>query len=491
MDKEVGLNQKTGFHLGLLLIGVALVTLSQVRHGVNILGWIAPVPFLFYLLRTDGVRSRVFLCISLCIAWTLAAAKFITAPFPPMLIVINGLTFGFLSCVVYLGWSVLQRRLPPWMGHLTFPAMMVSLEWFQCTFTPLASNGSAAYTQLENLPILQFASLFGIFGISFLMYWFAAIVAGSLHHRKFFVRQSIAVTAVILTVAIYGSFRIGAPVEGKMAKVAMVGTDFDWFGEALPAQSERDHITDVLFARTRSAADAGARLIVWNEVSNIIFPAEEPHMVKRAAVIAGQYNSEVVMSFLVVLEVSPLRVENKLIRVSPDGDVADMYLKQKRVPGEPSVRGTRASPVTDSAIGRLGGAICYDFDFPGVARQLAVDGADIVYLPSSDTVGVDPFHSQIAAIRAIEGGYSVVRSTRMGLSAAIDPYGRIRGWQSANEQNDRILLATVPSESVRTLYAITGDLFCYLCLLFVVFSVGYSVYRRSIRLVETTPSSRG
>ena len=201
---------------------------------------------------------------------------------------------------------------------------------------------------------------------------------------------------------------------GRWQRWAMVGTDFDWFGEALPAQSERDHITDVLFARTRSAADAGARLIVWNEVSNIIFPAEEQHMLKRAAAVAREYNSEVVMSFLVALEVSPLRVENKLIRVAPNGEVADIHLKQKRVPGEPSVRGTAASQVTDSAIGRLGGAICYDFDFPQVARQLAVDRTDIAYVPSSGNQAQNGERASESAGEREEQAEKGVRSERAG-----------------------------------------------------------------------------
>ncbi|MBN2528203.1 MAG: hypothetical protein JXR76_17555 [Deltaproteobacteria bacterium] len=474
------LQRETIIQLGFLVLGVVLTALSQVRFGVGMLGWIAPVPFLLYLLRTKGVWSRVLLCIALCIAWTLATAKFITAPFPPTLIALNGMTFGVLSAIAFLSWQRLQQNLPLWMSHLTFPAIMLSLEWVQSEFTPLASNGSAAYTQLENLPFLQWASLFGIAGIGFLMYWFAAVVAGSLHHRRFYVRQSATVTALIVGAHIFGSFRIGAPLDSNMVKVATIGTDSAWFGEAIPSQKERARINDTLFNRTEAAATAGAKLIVWNEVSNIVFPTEEKTMVERAGAIAKRFNTHVVMSALVALETNPLRVENKLIRVSPNGNVKDTYLKQKRVPGEPSVPGQTPSQVSDSDIGRLGGAICYDFDFPQVARQLAIQHADIVYLPSSDTVGVDPFHSQIAAIRAIEGGYSIVRSTRMGLSAAIDYHGRIRGWQSANEENDRILLATIPSESICTLYALTGDIVSYLATLFVLFCIGYRFYRRQL-----------
>ena len=45
-----------------------------------------------------------------------------------------------------------------------------------------------------------------------------------------------------------------------------------------------------------------------------------------------------------------------------------------------------------------------------------------------------------------------------GLSAGIDPYGRLRGWLSANESQDRLLLVTLPASAVPTLYARIGDL---------------------------------
>jgi apolipoprotein N-acyltransferase len=40
---------------------------------------------------------------------------------------------------------------------------------------------------------------------------------------------------------------------------------------------------------------------------------------------------------------------------------------------------------------------------------------------------------------------------------AFDPYGRVRASLSAREQNDRVMLATVPTAQVRTLYAALGD----------------------------------
>jgi apolipoprotein N-acyltransferase len=66
-------------------------------------------------------------------------------------------------------------------------------------------------------------------------------------------------------------------------------------------------------------------------------------------------------------------------------------------------------------------------------------------------------HTQMAAVRAIEGGFSIPRSTRMGLSAGIDAHGRMRGWLSANESAENILLVSLPAHRVQTVYSVLGD----------------------------------
>jgi apolipoprotein N-acyltransferase len=111
----------------------------------------------------------------------------------------------------------------------------------------------------------------------------------------------------------------------------------------------------------------------------------------------------------------------------------------------------------DHAVGIAAGAICYDYDFPALALAHARLGVALVALPSSDWAGIDPMHTQMAAVRAIEGGFSLLRSTRMGLSAGIDAHGRLRGWLSSNESDDRVLVVTLPAQRVPTLYSTLGD----------------------------------
>jgi apolipoprotein N-acyltransferase len=52
----------------------------------------------------------------------------------------------------------------------------VAFEFLQSRFTPNATWGSLAYTQYGNLPLMQLAAVTGIWGITFLMAWFASVI---------------------------------------------------------------------------------------------------------------------------------------------------------------------------------------------------------------------------------------------------------------------------------------------------------------------------
>lgn len=161
------------------------------------------------------------------------------------------------------------------------------------------------------------------------------------------------------------------------------------------------------------------------------------------------------------------RFENKYLFIS-NGQVLDEYFKFHPVPGEGSIKGDRPSKVIEVNYGKVGGAICYDFDFPPLARELSKQGIELAVVPSSDWRGIDPFHSQMAVVRGIEGGYAVLRPARAATSMASDAYGRVRAAMNYFEENDKIMMASIPVKQVGTLYSKVGDIFVlflgiYLC----------------------------
>jgi apolipoprotein N-acyltransferase len=77
----------------------------------------------------------------------------------------------------------------------------------------------------------------------------------------------------------------------------------------------------------------------------------------------------------------------------------------------------------------------------------------------------------MAAFRAIEQGHSIVRSTRFGLSAAINPVGDMVAKMSSFDKNNKIMVAQLPVSAVKTVYSMIGDFFVYICALFLMYII--------------------
>lgn len=475
-----------------LAVGALLLVASQARFSVGSLAWFAAAPWLRYLRVTSGVRSRaVFVAASLA-AWTLVFAKIVTEPLPLAIAPLFSLPIGLILCVPYLLSTHLRRR-GEGFAVLAFAAAMVVGEWCLHGLLPFGTWGSAANTQLEQLALLQWASVAGIHGVSFLVYAMGAALEAAHwdRSRAGWRRVGLATAAVVALVAL-GEARLALSTGSGAPRtlVAAVGTDSTVGRGPLPSEADEREVQHRLFERTRRAAAAGARLVVWTEAATMVRPDQETAFQDRVAALAGELEVLVVAGYVVPLSGKPLRYRNRYALLGPDGTLKHVYDKHRPVPGEPAIAGTAPMPYHDDPeVGRIAGAVCYDYDFPRLALEHAALGADIVALPSSDWRGIDPIHTQMAALRAIEGGHSVVRSTRFGLSAAFDPHGRPRGWLSHFDTDDRILLASVPRDGVRTVYGVLGDWFPLACAVLLLWPFASRVGRWYARRPWRTPSS--
>ena len=247
---------------------------------------------------------------------------------------------------------------------------------------------------------------------------------------------------------------------------------------ALPGRDELAAVERGLVERTERAALAGAELVVWTEAATMVHPEDEAAWKARLSALAARLHVDLVAGYVMPLQLEPLRYANVYVLVRADGTIHHEYHKHHPVPGEPAVPGEGPSPVVEDEHGRMAGAICYDYDFPRLALAHARAGVDLVALPSSDWRGIDPIHTPMAAVRAIESGHSIVRSARFGLSAGIDPWGRLRGWNSHFDDEDRVLLVRLPVHGVATIYGRLGDWFPLSCGLVALGLVGLALRRR-------------
>ena len=449
-----------------LALGILTITAANMNVSIDLAGWFACVPFLLYLRQTSGTRSRLLFLAGLIIAWSVCIVKIVSPPMPFLMVFLFSVPISLFHLPGYLLWDRFKDR--KW-AILLFPSMMVIMEWIQYTFTTFASWGVAAYTQSHNIGIMQTVSLFGMPGLSFLVYWVNVSIAEMISSKKTsWLSLQLPIAAVLLFI-VSGSLRYElSKAHGRdTIKVAAVGTDSDVKGFPLPSKEVNDKVKENLFRRTAMAANSGARLVVWNEASTFIMPGEENAWRDSLSALSARLKTSLVAAFIVPLSESPVKYKNYYLFFDSSGKLLSTYNKHQPVPGEPAVKGTEPLKVFDVAGVSTGAVICYDYDFPYLAKGLGALKADLVADPSSDWRGIDPLHSRMAAFRAVEQGHSILRSTRFGLSAAITPYGEFAAQMSSYDNNDKLMMVNLPVKRVPTLYSVLGDFFVFLCIGFI------------------------
>ncbi len=453
-----------------LAIGVVTMALTHMTFSIEVMAWVSSVPFLIYLSLTRGWKSRLTFFLALVLAWSFVVTKIISEPIPMALVFLYSIPISLFHLPGYLIWSTFKNKK---YALFLFPVIMVIMEWIQYTFTPLASWGVAAYTMHDNVSLIQTVSLFGMAGLSFLIYWVNVSIASIIIKRKISFPTFQLPLIMLFLLIVFGSIRYDTSKARGIdtVTVAAVGTDSEASGLPLPTKEITEQTKTALFKRTKTAADGGAKIITWTEAAIFIMPEDEVEWINSITELAAELNITLIASYVSPISQSPLRYENKYQFIDSLGNITHTYLKHEPVPGEPAVQGTSPLEVTDITGTKVGAAICYDYDFPYLAKGFGELGADMVILPSSDWRGIDPVHTEMAAFRAIEQGHSVLRSTRFGLSAAITPYGEMVSQISSFDGNDKIMYAQLPAKGVITLYSVIQDSFVYLCIGFLLFFI--------------------
>lgn len=455
----------------LLLIGFLLTFVSDMRGSAGIFAWFMPIPFLLHSVLYRGFKNRISLLLVLVAASILMLAKTMSDPLlmSAGFSVMGGTVTGLRFFIAYLLWGYIRKRLGNAVGTAAFPIIVISLEYLQSSYTPLGDWGALANTQISNLPLLQSAALFGFLGISALMAWAAALAAsgilrGSISGLK---TQMTAFAVIFIALNVYGDLRLDYVPAGQYVHVAAIGTDYTFTG-TLPDPNDPAvlNMTNRLIDSTLAAARQGASLVAWAEASTIVTPEGEKQLLARLTGLAKANHIAIVAAHAVLLpKGSPYHLENKFTWITDTGEIAETYRKHHPVPGEGSLPGETPFKLVPTAFGKMAGAICYDFDFPKLALSYARLGAELVVLPGLDWRGMLRRHSLMARLRAIEGGFPILRPADGATSMAFDSRGKILASLPNFGSNDRIMMAYMPVGRTKTLYSRTGNIIAYAGLL--------------------------
>jgi len=465
-----------------LLIGLILLVYSNGIHNIIPLAtWLAPV-FLIRFLRTQPkARGLILFVLVYSAAWVIMQYGI----YPDLGVIGSsfGIVYGIIFFVPYLADRLVTPKTEGFLATLMFPAAWVAIEFFLASMPYTGSWFALAFTQMDNLPLIQLTSITGIYGISFLINWFASIVNWAWEQEFSFSRTwkgaSLYLGILVLVLLFGGAYLTFAPADSETVRVANVTRSFDvdekveycrenFTGEELSTcylEDINQRSLNEFLEGSQQAAEAGAKIIVWQENGLLVRRLDEPAYVEQARELAMQEDVYLVMGTkLVDKDKGPAFDENKIIFITPQGEISE-YLKNHKVAGDEHRLGDGKILFHDSPYGKLAALICYDADFPGFVRQAGKADADIMLVPAQDWAEITPIHGRMPMLGAIENGYSLIRNGYHGVSIAVDYHGKLLSQLDNFTTDERVMLADLPTQGAGTVYAQIGDVFAWLCIL--------------------------
>jgi apolipoprotein N-acyltransferase len=450
------------------------------------------------LMRPGGVRARRAFALGLVagalyfggtLYWTPDVLRTFGGISLPLAVAAGALLVAYLALFPALAAVVVARvcsRIGP-AGVLVAPVVWVASElarrWILGGF-PWVLLGSS---QAGVTPIVQTASLAGVYGLSAVVVFVSAALALAIAGRgRARWMAPAAAAALVGVLAGWGAWRVrdGALVRGgQPVRVALVQ------GNVLQNEKwDRARATGILnryLTMTREGAARGASLIIWPESSTpFMF---EHDAVGRFAIIRLAQELGVAMLFgSDQYEAGePARFYNSAFLLGPDGQTKAVYRKMHLVPFGEYVPLKRllffVAPLVESVsdfspgeehvvmpLGehRLSTAICYEVVYPDLVAAFARRGSQLLTTITNDAwyghSSAPHQHFWQATLRAVEQGRYLARAANTGISGIVDPYGRVVVQTPIFEQT--VTVGEVRYLDGRTLYARTGDAFAYACL---------------------------
>jgi len=392
--------------------------------------------------------------------------------------------FGLLVAVLPAGRSV-RRAL------VLAPVFWVTTELVQSRVLGFPWNllGTA---QVDNVPLCRVASWAGVYGVSFEVALVnAALAAAFLVPRR--KRTSLLVAGVAAAAALQAGVLLDPPPLPHDRTALLVqqnippATDAPWTRAQLE-ETLRDLSSLSLNEATGGPSGNPVVVdgIVWPE-SPAPFFTNDPAYQAAVSSLARGAKSWVLAGAIGVEAATPDHPQlafNSAVLMGLGGEPVGRYDKIHLVPFGEFVplrrympfmdmltrevgefdRGTSRAPLQagDASVGVF---ICYESVFPGEVRQFAEHGAQVLINISNDgwygDSGAYLQHIGMTRMRAIENDRWLLSATDTGLTASVDPFGRI---VAKLPRKQRLALAAPYGlRSGTTLYARYGDWFAFLC----------------------------
>lgn len=495
--------------------------------------WLALVPLFLVIRRSTPRGAFGWAWLGGLIFWVLTLNWFPAiikneGPWPLVL-----LGQGALSawCAAFLAvYAYASCRAWQWAGEasgwkrvcvvtLADPLLWAGTEWARgWLFSGFAWN-FLGVSQVANLPLIQIASVTGVYGVSALLVLVNGAAASALERAAapFMARfgrlplgappfgtsllrsaESLLPFALVIVCWAWGLGRVKewrrAEAQAPAWRIALVQPNSPCIF-SINDDSMRSQL-DLLVSQTRLAGAAKPDLVVWPETAVLGSVPYEPQTLKLIREGAAAAGSPLLTGTLEIerTAVGPaapagLLFYNAAWLFSAAGESMGRYRKQHLVPfGEyipldklvPLLQrlaptGVSCSPGRDSGVLHLtrgaaqelalGPLICFEDTVPSLSRNAVRAGATLLVLMTNDAWfngSIEPVqHLNQSVFRAVENGVPMVRAANSGVSCVVDAVGRVKRLESNGRASDfsgfLVNSVAVPERPLAAPYTRWGD----------------------------------
>jgi apolipoprotein N-acyltransferase len=397
---------------------------------------------------------------------------------------------GGLALFFALAAGVARLRWAGWARVLVLAAALAAVEWLRGHILTGFPWNLPGYVWSGTDTMFQLVSVTGIYGLSLvtLIAFLAPAAIVDADGRRLDARLALAVPpALLVALFVFGWARLPSAPAATFDKVAVrivqpnVPQTEKWKREFFQRNWQ------VLVDLTRQPGLATRTVVVWPEAAPPLALLETPEALQVAAMVLPD-RTTLLTGTIRIERGEKSRFFNSMAAVSGAGEVLATYDKAHLVPfgeylplyslleplgvsqitggGQGYTEGPGIRTLTIPGLPPFSPLICYELIFPDHVAAAEPRPEWLMTMTDDSWFGpwTGPYqHLGIAKVRAAEEGLAVVRAANTGVSAIIDPYGRIT--RSLGLDRTGILDGELPRPLQRTLYSIAGDVIFFLMLL--------------------------
>jgi apolipoprotein N-acyltransferase len=498
--------------LPLVFVSVLLTVLSLPSFasldGIGILGWIALVP-LFVVLRTASFGRALFYGVAfgaletLLVNYWLGTFNLVSLQFT--------VTLHSLFYVLFIPVLLLFLRRSRVLWVLVLPLAWTGFEYLTSIGFLGYPWGLISHSQYQFLSLIQVSSVTGMWGVTFLVTLASAVLSECVlrlgdGHRlpwRWLTVGGVTIGGVVLAGAVTVA---GAPEPAERleeagddtTRVALIQQNSD------PRKHDYRDTFSTLRDLTDRALEADPDLVAWSEtafVPNIRrWGRNDPDSSFLAGIVHDflAYQDSIDTWLLTGNDDYTITTNeegeeerlnyNAAVLFDDEGDRRETYRKIKLVPFTEYFPYQEALPwvyellqefdvsfwepgeeytVFDYPGFSFATPICFEDAFPNHVRQYVRNGAEVILNMSNDYWSLNEVeakqHFVAGLFRSVENRRPTLRSTASGLTAHVDPYGRIL--ETRPYYSEEFLVTDVPPPPDRTtLYTRYGDWFPLFCI---------------------------